>query len=243
MHGSGQKTERHVAESASGSNFVKTDVNGPGWRDAKIAEAFGCRTQTIENLRKRLVTEGFEYALDGKKRETPPNPRRLDGQGEAKLIAMRLGKPPAGYGSNVGEEPGLLLLVEEIEQRPRLRVVVVPLVRRETDARHKVQRRERRLLDLGEVILRVPVQLHDAHVDQRLVAMRPDLGEVERVIRHFLRVHLGHDLHAELPLREIAPADVVRVCRFAIIEPSRVINLDQLLRSELYRLPLVCCVQ
>jgi len=40
--------------------LLKADANGPGWRDAKIAEAFGCRTQTIENLRKRLVTEGFE---------------------------------------------------------------------------------------------------------------------------------------------------------------------------------------
>ena len=78
--------------------LLKADVEGPGWSDAKIAEAFGCRRQTIENLRKRLVTEGFEGALDGKQRATPPNPPRLDGQGEAKLIAMRLGKPPAGYG-------------------------------------------------------------------------------------------------------------------------------------------------
>ena len=78
--------------------LLKADVNGPGWRNAKIAEAFGCRTQTIKNLRKRLVTEGFDDALDGKKRERPPNPRRFDGQGEAKLIAMRLGQPPAGYG-------------------------------------------------------------------------------------------------------------------------------------------------
>jgi transposase len=78
--------------------LLKADIEGPGWSDPKIAEAFGCRIQTIENLRKRLITQGFERALDGKKRETPPNPPRLDGQGEAKLIAMRLGKPPAGYG-------------------------------------------------------------------------------------------------------------------------------------------------
>jgi hypothetical protein len=54
--------------------------------------------QTIENLRKRLVTESFELALEGKKREAPPTPPKLDGEGEAKLIALRLGKPPAGYG-------------------------------------------------------------------------------------------------------------------------------------------------
>ena len=73
--------------------LLKADVNGPGWRDAKIAEAFGYQAQTIEHLRKRLVTEGFDNALDGKKRERPPSPRRLDGQGEAKLIATRLGNP------------------------------------------------------------------------------------------------------------------------------------------------------
>jgi hypothetical protein len=55
-------------------------------------------SESIENLRKRLVTEGFEAALERKQRAEPPTPPKLDGEGEAKLIAMRLGKPPAGYG-------------------------------------------------------------------------------------------------------------------------------------------------
>jgi transposase len=78
--------------------LLKADADGPAWTDARIAEAFGCRTQTIENLRKRLVTEGFLLALDGKKRDQPPRSVKFDGQAEAKLIAMRLGKPPLGYG-------------------------------------------------------------------------------------------------------------------------------------------------
>lgn len=78
--------------------LLQADVDGPGWTDARIAEAYHCRVQTIENLRKRLVTESLELALDGKKREQPPTPCKLDGEGEAKLIAMRLGQPPAGYG-------------------------------------------------------------------------------------------------------------------------------------------------
>jgi hypothetical protein len=77
---------------------LKADAEGPAWPDAKIAEAFGCRVQTVENLRKRLVTQGFEAAVERKPRATPPTPPKLDGEGEAKLIAMRLGKPPAGYG-------------------------------------------------------------------------------------------------------------------------------------------------
>jgi hypothetical protein len=45
-----------------------------------------------------LVTAGFDAALERKKRATSATPHKLDGVGEAKLIAMRLGKPPAGYG-------------------------------------------------------------------------------------------------------------------------------------------------
>src|SRR5450755_758302 len=78
--------------------LLRADADGPGWTDAKIAEAHGCSVRTVENLRERLVTEGFEAALERKKRATPPTPAKLDGEGEAKLIAMRLGKPPAGYG-------------------------------------------------------------------------------------------------------------------------------------------------
>ena len=78
--------------------LLKADADGPAWIDARIAEAFDCRVQTVESLRKRLVTQGFEAAIERKRRETPPTPRKLDGVAEAKLIAMRLGKPPAGYG-------------------------------------------------------------------------------------------------------------------------------------------------
>ncbi len=70
--------------------LLKADVEGPGWTDAKIADAFNARTRTVEKLRERLVGQGFEIALNGKKRENPPTPAKLDGEGEAKLIAMRL---------------------------------------------------------------------------------------------------------------------------------------------------------
>src|SRR5580704_14225007 len=91
LKGSSQKVRRAQI-------LMKADADGPAWTDGRIAEAFNCRVQTIENLRKRLVTEGFELALEGKKRQEPPTAPKLDGAGEAKLIAMRLGKPPTGYG-------------------------------------------------------------------------------------------------------------------------------------------------
>ena len=78
--------------------LLKADADGPGWPDVRMADAFNCRAQTIEHLRKRLVTEGFAWALAGKKRRDPPTPCTLDGEAEAQWIAMRLGKPPAGDG-------------------------------------------------------------------------------------------------------------------------------------------------
>lgn len=79
--------------------LLKADANGPNWADEKIAEAFDCSRRGVEIIRERLVTEGFEAALNRKKRETPPRPKILDGEQEAQLIAMRLGSPPKGYGS------------------------------------------------------------------------------------------------------------------------------------------------
>lgn len=101
-----RKTLKEVIKKLKGSSqkvrraqiLLKADVNGPAWTDTRIAEAFDCRVKTIEYLRQRLVTEGFEIALNGKKRQTPPTEPLLDGKGQAKLISMRLGKPPAGYG-------------------------------------------------------------------------------------------------------------------------------------------------
>jgi transposase len=91
LKGSSQKVRR-------AQMLLKADADGPAWIDAKIAEAFNARVQTVENLRKRLATDGFEVALSGKQRAKPPTPPKLDGKGEAKLISMRLGKPPKGFG-------------------------------------------------------------------------------------------------------------------------------------------------
>jgi hypothetical protein len=108
--GSSQKVRRAQV-------LLKADAEGPGWTDARIAEAFGCRTQTVENIRERFVVEGFDVALQGKPRETPPA-KLLDGEQEAKVIAMRLGSPPAGF-SNwtlrlLAEQVVALEIVEKI---------------------------------------------------------------------------------------------------------------------------------
>jgi Homeodomain-like domain len=77
--------------------LLKADADGPDWTDARIAEAFGCRTRTVENIRERLVTRGFELTLNGRPRPKPPRGKLLDGGQEAKVIALRLGSPPPGF--------------------------------------------------------------------------------------------------------------------------------------------------
>ena len=90
FNGSGQKVRR-------AQMLLKADADGPAWTDQQIADAFGCRRQTVENVRRRLVEDGLEIALNGIKRQTPPTPKRLDGKQEAQIIALRLGEAPVGY--------------------------------------------------------------------------------------------------------------------------------------------------
>src|ERR1700760_4156974 len=79
LKGSSQKVGRAQV-------LLKADADGPGWTDARIAEAVSCRRQTVENIRERFVIEGFGIALNGQSREKPPRPKQLDGEQEAKLI-------------------------------------------------------------------------------------------------------------------------------------------------------------
>lgn len=70
---------------------------GPAWTDAHICEALDVGQLTVTRTRKTLVLEGFEATLQRKKRQHPPVPRKLDGDGEAQLIALACSKPPAGH--------------------------------------------------------------------------------------------------------------------------------------------------
>jgi hypothetical protein len=96
--------------------LLKADADGPAWTDARIAEAYGCRTQTVENIRERFVTEGLDVTLHGQPKAS--RPKVLTGEQEAPIIALRLGPPPAGYANwslrLVAERAVELELVESI---------------------------------------------------------------------------------------------------------------------------------
>ena len=72
--------------------------NGHGWTDNQISEAFGVHTNTIHDIRRRFVEDGLQAALVRKKQERPSRKRIVDGEVEARLIALRCGQPPQGKG-------------------------------------------------------------------------------------------------------------------------------------------------
>ncbi len=89
LSGTSQKVKR-------ANILLKADANGPGWTDQQIAEAFRCRRQTVENVRKKCVLEGFSQALEHQVQQNR-SPKALDGEQEVQVIALRLGPPPKGY--------------------------------------------------------------------------------------------------------------------------------------------------
>lgn len=75
--------------------LLKADVEGPGWPDSWIAEAFEVGLSTVHRLRQQLVEEGLEAAL-GRKASTHRREPKLDGANEARLVALACSPAPAG---------------------------------------------------------------------------------------------------------------------------------------------------
>jgi hypothetical protein len=71
-----------------------TQANG----DEHIAKALSVHPNTVRGVRQRFVEHGLEAALERKKLLRPPHPWLLDGEGEARLIALRCSPPPSGHG-------------------------------------------------------------------------------------------------------------------------------------------------
>lgn len=90
LKGTGQEVRRAQI-------LLKADADGPNWTDERIAEAFSCRTRTVEKIRQPLVERGFEETLHRVERAQPPVEKPLTGEQEARVIATRLGVPPKVY--------------------------------------------------------------------------------------------------------------------------------------------------
>ena len=77
--------------------LLKADTadDGPAWEDVAIAAALDVSVPTVERVRKRFVQTGLEGAL-ARKPTTRRSQRKLDGVGEAQLVAITCSPPPEG---------------------------------------------------------------------------------------------------------------------------------------------------
>ena len=76
--------------------LVDQGKHGPTQIDREVAERTGFARRTVEQIRERCVTEGLDSALQRKKRSRE-RLRRLDGEGEARLISLACSDAPAGH--------------------------------------------------------------------------------------------------------------------------------------------------
>jgi hypothetical protein len=94
---------------------------GPGWSDAAIAGALDVDPSTVLRVRRQFVTEGLPATL-ARKRPDRVYGRRLDGEQEAKLIALACSATPEG-----ADHWSLRLLADEL-----VRLEVVETISHET---------------------------------------------------------------------------------------------------------------
>jgi transposase len=80
--------------------LLKSDssTDGPNWNYQAICEAFEVSSLTVYNVRKNYTEGGLKRAILRKKPDRVYK-RRLDGEGEAHLIALACSEPPDGYES------------------------------------------------------------------------------------------------------------------------------------------------
>ena len=72
----------------------ENQAEGP-MMDQEIARSLQVGTATVERVRRRCVEEGVAAAL-GRKEQLNRRRKKLDGQGEAHLIALACSEPPEG---------------------------------------------------------------------------------------------------------------------------------------------------
>jgi len=72
------------------------DAREPKLTVRQVAEKCDSTATTVQTVRRLYATQGFEAALERKKRETPPVEAKITGDIEAKLVALACTEPPEG---------------------------------------------------------------------------------------------------------------------------------------------------
>ena len=78
--------------------LLSDEAQGDGvMKDGDIARSLQVGRATVERVRRRCVEEGVEAAL-GRREQLNRRQKKLDGQGEARLVALACAEPPLGPG-------------------------------------------------------------------------------------------------------------------------------------------------
>jgi transposase len=76
--------------------LLKADAAGPdAWPDERIAQALDINRMTVSRARAQFAAEGLDATLHKKKAEDRQY-RKLDGEQEARLLALACSRPPEG---------------------------------------------------------------------------------------------------------------------------------------------------
>ena len=86
-----------VRQQAHARILLKIDRNAPGprWTDEQVAEAFEMSRYTVIRIRERFVNQGLDDALNHR-HHTHTRARALEGEQEARLIALSCSPTPVG---------------------------------------------------------------------------------------------------------------------------------------------------
>jgi hypothetical protein len=97
---------------------------GPAWADAAIAGALEVHPATVARVRRAFVEDGLDAALTRKSPDRVYG-RALDGEAEARLVALTCSEPPAGR-----ERWTLRLLAAELVRLEMVEAVSHETIRR-----------------------------------------------------------------------------------------------------------------
>ena len=90
LAGTGRESARKIIRARI---LLKASVGDP---DQEIAKALDVGVATVERVRRRFVAGGPDAAVEREPQPQRPQKRRLDGEGEAKLVMLACSTPPDG---------------------------------------------------------------------------------------------------------------------------------------------------
>jgi len=93
---SGKSTAKEILRANILLNSDTSDCRIPV-KTRELAALLNTSPTTIQNVRREFFKSGLDITLKRRKRESPPVSPKVDGEFEARLIALSCQQPPAGY--------------------------------------------------------------------------------------------------------------------------------------------------